>query len=386
MSAATNASIGWSIEVERQEMENVLLMISAFPVAECAGEGIWVRVVDGHRVWSGTCGDAVWEVRNPVPEAPFEPRYLPARIILEANMLRLGGNPTRISIPDDESVAIVEVLGASSVIDLPGTITPIAELPSRPSAATVRIDSTALQSFLTRCRTTPNDPAMPDLDGKEPEARFTINRDGIALHIDWSIVGAQRTTYRYAADTTGEAMCDLPMSLLGYIAQIIDADVELTIDLPVDPTAQIILKGNDWTAMFDCLPLGALRYSSALGRSIEKSVGERPRRLAVGTFGFESHGRRFVAQLHDHPVEHVRITTKVCDGLFVSDALIGQINEANAGFTGGRLWLDGTEVWAAVEFPCRSMLSIDWALETLATQVTGFDVFLGSYHPFGATV
>ena len=112
----------WMIETDRDELFAVGDLLSTCRPNEFDGEGVWVRSVNGHRVWSVRTGDVLWEVTGAPVSDPVDPRCLPDRLIWNARQIagRDGGGDLSIAIEiPDEQVAVVHSEDARCIVDLP---------------------------------------------------------------------------------------------------------------------------------------------------------------------------------------------------------------------------------------------------------------------------
>ena len=61
----------WSISVDREEIEAVCDVLANLAPLETQGEGVWVRSINGTRVWSVATGKTHWEVDGIALDEPF---------------------------------------------------------------------------------------------------------------------------------------------------------------------------------------------------------------------------------------------------------------------------------------------------------------------------
>lgn len=369
----------WIIHPSLEELETVCRYVSTTQPDETEANGVWVRYDDMQRVWTGSVRDTTWEVRGGLSIESQPCQHLPARAVREAYFIAAGEDAESVTllVPSDGGVVIVQSTVTETVIDLHHYGAAVPDAPDRISAARAIVNAGRLCDLVNRARTVPIGGTSEAL----PDPVLTILNGAIAVHTDWSVRGAQRTTYRCEAITEDEAQCVLPLGLIHDAVRLLDRDTEVEIDLPVDPSEPIILREPTAWSTYPCRPADARRFADEVIGELLAMVGEGFEIVEYGSFRFETDDRCITVQLLDAPDPVVRIATVVCDGLggmFTPDDLLGHINEMNSGIVGGRLWFDRGVVWAAVDLPVTALSSIRWAVEKLHVQLQGFDVFLGA--------
>lgn len=369
----------WIIHPSLEELDTVHRFLAITQPDETDDNGVWVHYDDMERVWSGSSNDMTWEVRGGLSIEPQARQHLPARAIREALLTSVDDEQmtATILIPEDGDVVIVETVETETVIDLHEFGRPVPDRPERKSAATAVVNAGLLSDLLVRARNLPVGGSSEVL----PDPLFTILDGTIAIHTDWSVRGAQRTTYRCRARTEGEAQCVVWLGAISDVVKGIDRESDVVIDLPADAFDQIILREPGAWSTYPYRPADARRYANEVADVLIDLVGEGCEFVEYGSFRLDVDERTFTVQLLDAPDPIVRIATLVCDGLggmFGVDDLLGQLNDTNAGIVAGRLWFDEDRVWSAIDLPAAAIASIPWAIEKLHTQLTGFDVFLGA--------
>lgn len=368
----------WIIHPGTDELLDVSRFIHVCRPDESGGEGIWVHHDGAQRIWSGGANGTTWQVRGALSFVECEPMCLPARAIWEAQVMAgddEGG--ATILVPTDESVAIVSTESTSTVIDLHPSPGPAPTEPARESAASATTTAGALCDLIARARAVPVSANTEDF----PDPVLTIVDGLIAIHTDWKVRGACRTTYRLEARTKGSATCIAPLRDLNESLRLVDDDTEVRIEIPVDFHEPLVMWEPGTWSTYRCLPADARRHSAEVLDVLVETFGEATDIVEFGSFGVEVDDRPFTVQLVDAPDSVVRIATTVCDLLDGGDPgeeLLRHLNDLNSGLVAGRVWTDGQKVWGAIDLPVDAITSIPWAIEKLRAQLAGFDVFLGA--------
>jgi len=372
----------WIIHPTIDEIEDVRRFASISYPEETDATGVWVTYDGMERVWTGSSRNLTWEVRGGMSIEPQRAQHLPSRVLYEAGCIARdeGLEIVTLLVPTGGGVVIVQSPRTETVIDLhddPMNPSRSTTGPDRASAARALVEAGALADLLSRASATPVGGPSEAL----PEPILTIGDGMIGIHVDWSIRGARRTTYRCEAVTDGEARCIVPVRLLHDTMGGADPDMIVELDIPVDPFGSIVMREPGARSTLPCRPADARRHSDAVLDVLIELFAEHTEVIDAGSYGFELDDRPYTVQLLDAPDAIVRVASTVCD-LFQRHEpgleLLRHLNEVNAGLVAGRLWTDGRRVWAAIDLPVSDLASIPWAIEKLRTQLDGFHVFLGA--------
>ena len=369
----------WIIHPTVEELDVVGRFAVITEPDETDDNGVWVRSDDSERVWTGASRKVTWEVRGGQTIEPQPTLHLPARAISEALFIAVeeGASSITMLVPEGSNVVIIQGQNCETVIDLHEQGQSIAKHPVRESRASAVVNAGVFSDLIGRARRIPEGGSSNVL----PDPELRIAEGTIAIHTDWTVRGAQRSTYRCRAETTGEAQCIAPLWVLHDVVRGIDRDLDIEIDLPVDPFAPIILREPNAWSTYPHRPAGAKRFAADLSEALIEWVGEACEDVEYGAFRLVFEDHTYTVELIDAPDPVIRVATVVCDGLgvlFVVDEFLGHLNETNAGIVGARLWFDEERVWAAIDLPYAALSSISWAVDKLETQLSGFDVFLGA--------
>jgi hypothetical protein len=366
----------WKFVAELEELELVCNLLAYVPPMETQGEGVWVRSVNGGRVWSVATDITIWEVHGDPVEFPIETRCLPSRAIWEARILALSSNNHEVefSIPDDLVCLVTTDIG-STVIDLPRET----EVPTYPmyvvesASATTTIG--ALFDLLFRARMVPLGPSNEEY----PDAQLFIENNEISIFVDWSLRNASRSTHRIPAQVNGEANCSLLMGAIYDVIREMDRDKEVTLRIPARPDIPVLIESGLFRAAVKCTSTGAVRLHDELHKTLSSMSGCQVRAVDSGKFVVATRTREFTVELTDRPDETVSVHSEVCRDMPVTFELLSQINETNAALVGSRLWMVDEVVWAGLDLPASAMGELERALRALDHQLTGFDVFLSGF-------
>ncbi|CAB4324677.1 MAG: hypothetical protein F2520_12055 [Actinobacteria bacterium] len=365
----------WSIELEHEELHTVWRIFNRSLETETPTDGLWVRSRDGQRIWSGTCGPLFWEVTGGASPQPLEPRCLPARLVWNAADLSLEADDrcVTISTPDDV-VGLAANSAGSSVIDLPVS----AELRRFPKyvtdAATATLTRKQLARLLGRISFAP-----PGIENPHRVPVSFIVEDGeLAAYANWSTQGGLCTSQRVPAETRGEAKSSIPVLHLLDLIREVDDDELITIRFPADLDIPLLIEGEGWRATSDRRETTAVRFHDELGRTLADATGTTTRVLDTGVFSTTWRTRTIHAELHNTPLDTVRLSTVVLDGIEPTVDVLQQLNDVNAGLVGARVWLCDNVVVAGVDVPCSSISDIGGVIRQLDVQIDGLDVFLSA--------
>lgn len=366
----------WSIHLEYEELRALWRIFHRSHEAESPHDGIWVRSVNGHRRWTGTCGPLLWEVTGGATQDRIDPRCLPTRLLWHALDLAFEAEDRSviISTPDD-TYGVVTSDAGSTVIDLPDNEGPGDYPRYIIDRASVTVSRRHLFRLLDRAAFVPT--------GMEHPARVPIEliveEDHLAAYAGWQREGGLRTTHRIPARTTGRTRAAIPVLHLLDLIRELDDDEEITLRFPEDESLPLLIEAEWWRATLLRAPTSSRRFHAELGQALANATGQPARTLDQGVFSVEWNERSIRAQLIDNPVDTVRITTVVVDDVEPTYEVLEQLNEINAGLVGARVWLHEETVVAGIDLPCQSIDTIETALGQLDTQINGLDVYLSAF-------
>ena len=365
----------WSIELDHEELRSVWRIFCRSLEVESPSDGIWVRTLDGRRVWSGSCGPLFWEVTGGVSTETLLPVCLPARLVWNAADLAFESDERTVTLfTPDGHVGVARSSAGESVIDLPFSD----ERPSYPryiiDEATATLTRRNLAMLLTRISFAPH--------GCEHPSRVPINlfvEDGkLAATADWSREGGLRTTQRVPATTAGESSARIPILYLTDLLREIDDDEVITLRFPEDPEVPLLIEGEDWRATSARKQTDARSFHEELGHALANATGTTVRTLDRGVFSTTWRHRTIRVELHNTPQDTVRVSTVLLDDIEPSVEVLQQLNDVNAQLVGARVWLLERVVVAGVDIPCSAIDDIGPVLRQLDVQIEGLDVFLAA--------
>lgn len=363
----------WGFTANLEELDSVCALLGPFPPAETDGEGVWVRIVDGTRVWSASTNGTLWEVQGEVAETPIETRCLPARAVWEARILALTSDEHEVvfSIPDDLVCCFSNSVG-SGVMDLPR----VSQIRSYPmyvaEQASAKTTVGAFFDLLFRARMTPTGPSTEDF----PDARFFVRDSAVSIYVDWSSSNGARTTCTIPAEVRGDAERLIDLMTAQTVMRELDRDLEITIRVPQRTDIGLLVEGEEFRVAVACMSSGASRHHEKLRSTLNSMSGYRTRVVDMGKFAVTSKTRDFFVDLTDRVAETISVHTEVCRDVPLTLELLTQINETNGSLVGARLWTADGVVWAGLDLPVSAMDELVQAIRTLDQQLVGFDVFL----------
>ena len=368
----------WNFTANLEELELVCNLLAFVPPVETQGEGVWVRTVNGGRVWSVSTENTMWEVDGDPVEFPMETRCIPSRAVWEARIFAISSNNHEVefSIPDDLVCLVTSDVG-STVIDLPRET----EVPTYPMYVAESASATttvgALYDLLFRARMVPLGPSNEEY----PDAQLFIENNEISIFVDWSLRNASRSTYRIPAKVTGEANCSLLMGTIYDVIRESDREKEVTLRIPARSDMPVLIESGLFRAAVKCTSAGAIRLHEELSKSLSSMSSCQVRTIDSGKFVLATRTREFFVELGDRPDETISVHTEVCRDMPTTLELLSQINETNAALVGSRLWMTEDVVWAGLDLPASAMSELERAIRALDHQLTGFDVFLSGFSP-----
>ena len=366
----------WSIVVERAEIESVCDVLGNLAPMETKGEGVWVRSINGRRVWSVASGSTHWEVDGIALDEPLEARCLPGRALWDALVFvrTASDNSVTFSIPDG-IVCLVESEVGTSVIDMAREL----EFPQYPmyvaDAASAKVTAGTFLDLLYRARAVPVGPS----DDEYPDAQMFIEDGTISIYTDWSIRNGLRSTYRIPAETFGEGSCAPLMGAIYDMIREFDRDTELTVRIPVRPEIPLLIESEGFRAAVECKTAGVSRHHEELFKVLSNISGFNCHMVELGRFTLDTYSHMIQVELSDSPAETIRVHTEVCRNVPATLELLQQINESNCSLVGARLWHANDVVWGGFDLPCSAMDELEKSLRSLDRQLTGFDVFLSGF-------
>lgn len=364
--------------VSAEELAAVARLACAAAPNEVDGNGVWVHAKDGARVWTGAIDGLVWCYEG-AATADHPPMGLPARLIWAAAELAAGVETDRCRIRTEGSVAIAEVADASVVIDLlsaAGADPHLAEWTDSVASATSTVSR--LRRALSQALTLP---VGADASSASVDVALVIADGGLTLSADWPSAGRCRTTLTVPACCVGEASCELAAYPLMQFLGAVPAEDEVTVIASSDPDEPLTVEGPGWRAMVARRPTAVDRFSDELGQRIADASGERCFAISPTVFETVLAGRTIRVELHDEGLQVLRCSTVVVHGVDATPALYDQINDANAGMVGARLWYSSPHrsIIAATDLPAGRVEDLAGAFQGLVRQLDGFDVFLSCF-------
>ena len=366
----------WTITCEYEELHAVWRVFSRSLEIETATAGIWVRSVDGHRVWSGQCGPLWWEVNGGATAERVEPRCLPARLVWNAADLAFETDEriVTISTPDD-SVGIAATAEGQTIIDLPAPEEGHRTFPRYVlDRATATLRRRELSLLLGRIWFVPY--GAEDL--RNVPVRLLVEDGQLTAFIDWRIKGGLRTTQRVKAATTGSANGGIPVLHLLDLLREIDDDTEITLRFPESVEFPLMIEADGWRATCEIWSESVHRFEIDVVEALTKATGQPARNLGCGVIVGAIGDRRLRTELQEDHGELLRVTTVVVEDIEPNIDVFTQINELNSSLVGGRIWVDADAVVAGVEVPCDDLDALGPELERLDRQLQGVDVYLSA--------
>ena len=366
----------WSISVEGDEIESVCEVLGNRAPLETQGEGVWVRSVNGTRVWSVQTGKTHWEVDGITVDEPIEARCLPGRALWDALVFVRASTDVSVtfSIPDN-IVCLVESEVGSSVIDLAREL----EFPQYPmyvaDAGSAKVTAGAFIDLLYRARSVPVGPS----DDEYPDAQMYIEDGCISIYADWSVRNGLRSTFKIPAETQGEAACAPLMGTIFDTIREFDRERELTIRIPARPEIPMLIETEKFRVAVECKTAGVVRHHEEIQKVLSGIKGFNCRVLELGKFSLDTPSRTIQVELVDKPAEMIRVYTEVCRNIPATLGLFEQINETNSSLIGGRLWHAEDVVWGGFDLPCSALGDLEKSLRSLDRQLVGFDVYLSGF-------
>jgi hypothetical protein len=366
----------WSIVVERAELESVCDVLGNLAPLETKGEGVWVRSINGKRVWAVESGSTHWEVDGIALDQPLEAKCLPGRALWDALVFVRTTTDVAVtfSIPDG-IVCLVESEVGTSVIDMAREL----EFPQYPmyvaDAASAKVTAGALFDLLYRARAIPVGPA----DEHYPDAQMYIENGTISIYADWSIRNGLRSTYKIPAETDGEASCAPMMIPIFEMIREFDRETELTIRIPVRSEIPLLIESENFRAAVECKTGGVNRHHDELLKVLSDINGFNCQVITLGKFTLDTYSQLINVELSDSPDETIRVYTEVCRNVPATLELLQQINESNCSLVGAGLWHANDVVWGGFDLPCSAMDELEKSLRSLDRQLVGYDVFLSGF-------
>jgi hypothetical protein len=365
----------WSIDLDHEELNTVWRIFCRSLNVETQTDGLWVRTVNGRRVWSGTCGPLTWEVTGEASDVSLAPLCLPARLVWNAADLAFEADDRTVTIHSpDGIVGVANSTAGESVIDLPHP----GELPSFPNYVTdqarVTLTRRELSLLFGRISFVPTGLEHPN----RVPVTLIVESGRLAATADWSREGGLRTTQRVAATTAGEGSATVPLVYLSDLIREVDDDENITIRFPEDPDVPLLIEGADWRATSARRESDALRFHEQLGQALANATGTTTRTLDRGVFSATWRDRTIRVELHNTPTDTVRLSTVVIDTIEPTVEVLQQLNDVNAGLIGARVWLCEQVVVAGVDVPCSAIDDIGAVIRQLDAQIDGLDVFLAA--------
>ena len=309
--------------------------------------GVQLSLCGDRRRWTVVSGTATFTYLGDRGAAGLEqPVWLPRRAIYWAAELARLGDAAEVRITHDARGSHLSVAGVagSGVFELPAPAAVEPVQPARrqsPELATVRISAADLSFVLTAARRGPR-VGYPD-----DAAPVTLlpEHAGLGIGVDWSSEGAERATYRYAAEVDGDIERCRPVSIavapLLALANMSEREDELTLSFRADGT--VFVEHGRLRVTFvpvDGPLLAAPTLSDVLRHVDHEHYGDR---LQLEVDGFK------VRIVDDERLDHVQVSIVLAKGVEPTVDLFREVNDLNASITSGRVVLTGQSLYVVDE-------------------------------------
>ena len=352
------------------EWDRVAALSRAADADEVAGDAVWLRDTGTGRRWMvqteaglyglggrGTCGQPVDLALSP-------------RLIHAGALLSHAHAEATLAVPDTDT-ALVSAAGTSVAIDLLDSPTPELPPPAEDDPPLGQVDAGDLLAFIELSRAIPNGVGSPS--GGRPFYWLGTSQDRITAHVDWRRLGAPRASYWLPARTEhgSRTVAVNPIALAAVLIQLADPDEEVSL---LFTDGSLGLRGSDWRVWLRTVDGTVTRLAGHLEEALIEA-GIAPVQVSPRAFEF-GHPVRIRAELHGGEYEIVRLSTVLARAVAPTSEVLAELNDANAGLVGVRLWMQDDLVVAASDLPCQRLDDVGPITARLAEQVGNLGVFL----------
>ena len=345
---------------------------------ETAGEAVWLQA-DSVAAFVVASGDTVVRVdagpwSGPAFAVPLSPRF-----VAFVGEQAVDGEEVVCTLVDGATA--VHAAGALTVaLDLVAGARPVAPPDDPPLAAAAWLPSRDLVALLELVRRAPSgvDLEVPPL----PPVWLGIDAAGVTAHADWRERRGGRGTYRVAAtEVVGEAVRSIGVAMLERLAMYATFDDEedavAVLRLPEQASGMAQLRIRDLAVWAACRDMSVARWRARL-QAVLAEHGIDHEAIDDRSVVFVLGAQRVLAELLAAADEVVRLAVVVVEGVEATLDLLREVNQANAGLVGVRLWCDERRVVAACDLPLGSIGDVLAAAASLTRQVDGPGLFLGA--------
>ena len=362
------------MRIESDEWRRVVALIDAGDPVETADQAVWL-VDDGHlRRWAINNSIGVLFVDGASTSGRTTALGLSPRLVRFANHLANTAGACTLTVVDG-TTAVIEGAGTAAAVDLIDGTPPHQSVIPCEGATQATLPATSLASILHGARQVPSGVDL-DSPAGNPHLWLALDDNTATAHVDWRPAGASRCTYRTASQTVGDRrMIAVNHPLLTRVVDHL-ADPDGDITLTVTDDDEFVASGTDWQAWIPTYDGSVLRLAAELDQVL-RSAGIEAEWVSGRAAEF-GHPCRVRAELHGGDYEIVRISTIVATGVDPSPEVYAELNQANAGLVGVRLWIDDDAVVAASDVACERLPDVVPVAARLVCQVAGLGVFLSA--------
>jgi len=298
------------------------------------------------------------------------------------------------------TTAVVHVGGLQVAVDLVAT----ADIPELPQVEDIRIavtvDTTSLSDALAVVRAAPigSDLATVAL----PPTWIGVEPSRLSVHVDWSAHGAGRATARL--DARADVDVDEPLDplhrhpaggpadtvaidstvLAALVRGLDDEHREVELAFPQRRDGHVRVWAGAWCAWVPCVDATVGRLLPRL-TALLADAGLPVDVVGPRTVRFGTPDRRVRGELHGGlvtgPSEVLRLSVVLTHGVEPSLEVLHELNAANAGLVGIRVWLNRDRVVAGLDLPATHLDDVIASVAQLLGQIDGLGPFLGALSP-----
>lgn len=365
------------ITVAVEELNTVARLAAAVPPVETDGEGIWIHHHGNQRYWSVEGAWVGWALDGDSHDDWTGSACVSARLIWTAAELLAESDALTCRIHTLQNDALIAEIGDATIITdgLPTATATSSQVPVDAVGVTATITAGTLHRLVRRALILPT-----GLDRAPDEAAvvLVIEDSSVACTTDWGDPRTLRTTVRAGADTHGTAACEFVANGARDLLATSDPNEPVTIVIPDDDSSPLRLQGHRWNAQIARRPTPSQRFRDSLAQRIADAAGSRSRSLSETVCTVDLDGHPLRVELHDEGLPVLRCTTVLVRDVAASAELYEQLNDANAGLTGIRLWIVEDVIVAGVDVPTSQADDLPEIFLRFRRQLNGFDVFLSA--------
>ncbi|HIG25918.1 MAG TPA: hypothetical protein EYQ49_08525 [Acidimicrobiia bacterium] len=215
-----------------------------------------------------------------------------------------------------------------------------------------------------------------------PVVKIGVEKNALALTVDWSPLGAPQMTYRVEAESVAsDHRAGIFCGTIGDLLSTASNDATVMVEMLDDFVRFTLFEGEAlWTVSVPSYSDGARRWWSKVERAFSEA-GHHAGFASEGEFttcGPGGDADAVTVTLHDTKPETIRLTLRVGDNFEETPEFYQQLSRLNSGKSGIKFWSEEGTLVACEDVPCYRFDDAPAAAEHLQREMVDLGVVLAA--------